>query len=162
MMAPFEDGKYSIRVDPGKFEIVLMKAFRGFNFTPSKCKMNVILGDIALRQLAIEKDFKIKRSGNEIYLYKAWHDNGFITLYKNDSVDKILSEMVDYTLEGLMIEDEPERKQVSVYIGPGEEQMIKLVNKGLGERNLNSTISMKKILKIKNKGDGGDEEEGEY
>ena len=121
--------------------------------------MNVILGDVALRQLAIEKDFKIKRSGDEIYLYKAWHDNGFVTLYKNDSVDKILSEIIDYTLEGLVIEDEPTKKQVSVYIGPGEEQMIKLVNNGNGERNVNSTISNKKILKIKNKDDDDNDEE---
>ena len=162
MMSPFEGGKYSVRVDPGKFEIILMKAMRGFNFTPAKCEMNVILGDKGLRALAIEKNFKIKRSGDEIYLYKAWHDNGFITLYKNDSVDKILTEMIDYTLEGLVIEDEPDRKQVSVYIGPGEEQMIKLVNKGKGERNLNSTISLKKILQIKDKKDGDENGEEEY
>lgn len=109
MMAPYEDGKYSVRVDPGKFEIILIKAYRGFNFTPSKSEMNVILGDGALRDLVIEKNFKIKRCGDEIYLYKAWHDNGFITLYKNESTDKILTEIVDYKLQGLIIEDEPKK-----------------------------------------------------
>lgn len=83
MMPPFEGISYSIRVDPGKFEIVIIKVFRGFNFTPQRCDMNVILGDNALRKLAIEKNFKIKRSGEEIFLYKAWHDNGFVTLYVN-------------------------------------------------------------------------------
>lgn len=34
-------------------------------------------------------------------LFKAWHDNGFVTLYINKSKDKILDEIVDYQLEGM-------------------------------------------------------------
>lgn len=67
----------------------------------------------------------------------------------NESTDRILTEMIDYQLEGLQIENEPEKKTVDVRIGPGEEQMVKLVNFGTGERNLNSTISMKNIIVLK-------------
>lgn len=37
-------------------------------------------------------------------LYKSWHDNGFVTLYINKSTNKILSEIVEYKLEGMVIE----------------------------------------------------------
>ena len=39
--------------------------------------------------------------------------------------------------------------------------MIKLVNDGTGERNLNSTVSVKKIMVIKNKKQDGEQDDDE-
>ena len=75
-------------------------------------------------------------------LYKAWHDNGFVTLYKNKSTNLILDEVVDYQLEGMQIEGLGHETSVHVKIGPGEEQFIKLVNTcgDGGVRKMNSTV----------------------
>ena len=61
-------------------------------------------------------------------LYKAWHDNGFVTLYINKSKNKVLTETVTYELEGMAIEGLDRETTVLVKVGPGEEFLIKLVN----------------------------------
>ena len=129
---------------PGQTEIVLIKASRGADFAPGPVHRNVLLGDTSLKQLAISKDFKISRVGEEIFLYKTWHENGFVTYYVNNSKDKILSEVIEYDIKGMEIEDLPGERNVKVKIGPGETQLVKLVNTD-GERSLKSNIASKKV-----------------
>jgi len=54
-------------------------------------------------------------------LFKAWHDNGFVTLYINKSTNKVLDEIVDYVLEGMQIEGLGKETTVHVRVAPGEE-----------------------------------------
>jgi hypothetical protein len=112
LLGQHQGAKYSISVGPYSKEIVLIRAERGFEFVPSYQDMNVFLGDNALKEIAIAKNFKLDRLENEIFLYKAWHDHGFVTLYINKSTDKILTETVDYMLTGLEILDDPYAKSV--------------------------------------------------
>ena len=135
LLGQHQGAKYSISVGPQQKEIVLIRVERGFEFVPSHQDMNVFLGDNALKAIAIAKNFKLDRLKDEIYLYKAWHDHGFVTLYINKSTDKILTETVDYMLTGLEIVDDPYGKSVQVNVGPGEEQLIKLIITS-GERSL--------------------------
>jgi len=67
-----------------------------------------------LEELALKSKFKVKRYEDEIYLYKAWHDNGFVTLYINESKDKELREVINYDIEGLEIEGLSGEKQYNV------------------------------------------------
>lgn len=109
------------------------------------------LGNTALRKIALDENFKIDRCKNEIVLYKAWHNNGFVTLYMNKSANKVLTELVEYNLQGMQIEGLEGDKQVFVNVGPGEEHLIKLVNTGsCEERKLQCTILQKKITYIDN------------
>lgn len=49
-------------------------------------------------------------------------------IYKNDTADKILNEEVNFELEGLAIEGEPEgTTTVAMEVGPGSEKIVKLV-----------------------------------
>lgn len=113
MCKPFSGQKFEITVGPGTTEIVLIKADRGSDFSPGFQLKNVILGDIALRELCLETNFKQKRREN-IYLYKAWHDNGFVTLYVNNTTDEVLTETVEYDIEGMEIEGLTGEKFVQV------------------------------------------------
>lgn len=108
----------------------------------------MILGNSALRKIALEENFKIQRYGDEIVVYKAWHENGFVTLYVNRSTDKILTEHVEYQLKGLELEGLEGDKSVFIRIGPGEEQLIKIVETGEGERELQTTILSKKVTTV--------------
>ena len=74
----------------------MIKAFRGADFAMGYHNMNVVLGNQVLRLLALNGSFVQQRKKDLIMLYKAWHDNGFVTLYKNDSTNLILDEIVDY------------------------------------------------------------------
>ena len=67
-----------------------------------------------MEELALKSKFKVKRYEDEIYLYKAWHDNGFVTLYINESKDKELREVINYDIEGLEIEGLSGEKQYNV------------------------------------------------
>ena len=67
-----------------------------------------------MEELALRSKFKVKRYEDEIYLYKAWHDNGFVTLYINESKDKELREVINYDIEGLEIEGLSGEKQYNV------------------------------------------------
>ena len=113
-----------------------------------------MLGDSSLKQLAISKDFKISRVGEkgkeEIFLYKTWHENGFVTYYVNNSKDKVLTEVVEYDLKGMEIEGLPNERNVKIKIGPGESQLVKLVNTS-GDRELKSNILSKKVTQLKEK-----------
>ena len=104
--------------------------------------MNVVLGNHVLRQLALQGNFRQDRKKDEIMLYKAWHDNGFITVYINKSKNKILHEVIDYQLEGMQIEGLGKETTVHVKVAPGEEQFIKLVNTCVdkGQRKMNSSV----------------------
>lgn len=110
----------------------------------------MVLGDSSLKQLAISKDFKISRVGEEIFLYKTWHENGFVTYYVNNSKDKVLTEVVEYDLKGMEIEGLPNERNVKIKIGPGECQLVKLVNTS-GDRELKSNILSKKVTQLKDK-----------
>jgi hypothetical protein len=139
-----------VEVGPGLTEIVLIKASRGADFAPGPVSRNVMLGDSSLKQLAISKDFRISRVGEEIFLYKTWHENGFVTYYVNDSKDKVLTEVVEYDLKGMEIEGLPNERNVKIKIGPGESQLVKLVNTS-GDRELKSNIVSKKVTQLKEK-----------
>ena len=104
-----------------------------------------------MEDLARDSQFKVKRYEDEIYLYKAWHDNGFVTLYINESTDKELREVVTYDIEGLEIDGLRGEKQVHVNVGPGEKKMIKLVNTGSegSVRKLQSQVQNIKVKHIK-------------
>lgn len=58
MCAPHTGQRFEMTVGPGSTEIVLIKADRGSDFSPGHQLKNVILGDLALRELCIETDFK--------------------------------------------------------------------------------------------------------
>lgn len=118
MCEPHKDQKFEITVGPGSTEIVLIKADRGCDFSPGHQLKNVYLGDIALRELAIKTNFKQNRRPG-IYLYKAWHDNGFITLYVNETADEVLSEIVEYDIKGMEIEGLSGEKSVAINVDPG-------------------------------------------
>ena len=59
-----------------------------------------------------------------------------------------MTELVQYELQGLQIEGLEGDKTVFVKVGPGEEQLIKIVNTGSPERKLTSVILSKKITNI--------------
>lgn len=124
-----------------------MKARRGAEFSPGEVTRNVILGEQSLKEIAIREDFKIQRCGDEIVLYKAWHENGFVTYYVNNSKDKVLNEVVEYDLQGLEIEGLAGERQVRIRIGPGEDHLVKLANTS-GERKLSSSIVSKKVTQL--------------
>jgi len=46
----------------------------------------------------------VSRQNDEIVVYKAWHENGFVVLYLNKSINLVLTEMVIFELENLKIE----------------------------------------------------------
>ena len=102
-------------------DIILIKCYRGANFQPGEGYRKVMLGDTALRTLALETNFKVSRLEDEIVLYKAWHENGFVTLYVNNTKDKVLTELVEYNLENMIIDGLEGDKTVFVKVGPGEE-----------------------------------------
>lgn len=89
---------------PKHTNVVLIRARRGANFTIESLYQNVYLGDKKLREICLQENFKVNRLRDEIVLYKAWHDNGFVALYQNNSTDKIYTEIIRYTLNGMVIE----------------------------------------------------------
>ena len=99
----------------------MIKAYRGEDFAMGYHNVNVVLGNTVLRLLALEGKFRQDRKKDEIMLYKAWHDNGFVTLYINKSTNKVLDEIVDYVLEGMQIEGLGKETTVHVRVAPGEE-----------------------------------------
>jgi hypothetical protein len=106
MLAPHSGKRFEISVGPCQKEIVLMKAKRGANYVPGEQKITVLLGNYALKQICLDSNFKIERHGDEIVLYKTWYQNGFVTLYQNNSKDTILEELIEYNvMEGLEVED---------------------------------------------------------
>jgi len=106
----------------------------------------VFHGDTALKNLCIKKDFEVERYKNEIVLYKAWYDDGFLTLYQNKSKDKNLEELIEFKMQGLEIEGLEGETRVSVELPPQSEKLIKLRNTGaMEERKLTSKILNKKI-----------------
>jgi hypothetical protein len=64
----------------------------------------------------------------------------------NRSTNLLLTEMVIFELENLQIDGLEGEKQVFVRVGPGEEQLIKLINVSEGERKLSSKVVEKKIV----------------
>ena len=123
-----------------------------------ECHQDVILGNNALRGIALESTFKINRDV-DITVYKAWHEHGFVTLYKNVSNNKRLEEIIEYNMKGLEIEGLESEKLVSISIGPQQEQLIKLKNTGEvgSERKLKSKILKQRIIRLNT--NGSEEEE---
>ena len=58
--------------------IILMKCIKGATIQNGNCKQTVILGNEALKKLAMSQDFKVSRHSDQILVYKAWHENGFV------------------------------------------------------------------------------------
>ena len=100
-MSPHSGEKFKVQVGSESTEVILIKAFRGSDFAMGYHNINVVLGNQVLRQLALDGNFRQDRKKNEISLFKSWHDNGFVTLYINNSTNKVLDEVVDYVLEGM-------------------------------------------------------------
>lgn len=147
MCAPYSGKRFDVSVGPLNTEIVLIKAMRGANFAPGLSTQNVILGNKALKKIAIQENFKVNRIGEQVVIYKAWHENGFVTLYQNKSRNILYSEIVHYELEGMVIDGIEEEKTVFVKIGPGEEQLVKLINtENSQERKLQSTVMEKNAV----------------
>jgi hypothetical protein len=96
MISPHSGESFKVQVGSESTEVVLIKAMRGADFAMGYHNMNVVLGNHVLRQLALQGNFRQDRKKDEIMLYKAWHDNGFITVYINKSKNKILNEVIDY------------------------------------------------------------------
>ncbi len=66
-----------------------------------------------------------------------------MTLYINNTDDEVLTEVIEYDLEGMEIEGLSGERNINVQVLPGQEQMIKLVNisnRGDVERKLSSTV----------------------
>ena len=106
-----------------------------------------MLGSNALRQIAIDQDFKVFRHTDQIVVYKAWHENGFVQLYINRSANLVYQEIVLFELQNLQIDGLEGEKQVFVNIGPGEEQMVKLsIIDDDQERKLSSKVSQSKTM----------------
>mgnify|MGYP001014306214 CR=1 FL=1 len=107
----------------------------------------VILTDNGLKNYVKEKNFWASRDGDDIGAFKSWHDNGFATLYINKTANKTFEELIKYELEGMTVENTGLKTGVvQVKIGPGEEQLIKLIDiKGAKEKKLSTTISRRKI-----------------
>ena len=105
MQHPHSGKSYDIRVGPMMSEIVLIKAYRGANYQPGVGKNKVILGDSVLRKMALESGFKVNRKNNtDIVIYKAWHENGFVQLYQNNSKHCVLTEVLEFTLTNMHID----------------------------------------------------------
>jgi hypothetical protein len=96
MISPHSGESFKVQVGSESTEVVLIKAMRGADFAMGYHNINVVLGNHVLRQLALQGNFRQDRKKDEIMLYKAWHDNGFITVYINKSKNKILNEVIDY------------------------------------------------------------------
>jgi hypothetical protein len=69
-----------------------------------------------------------------------------VQLYVNKSAEYLLQETVIFELDNLAIEGLEGEKQVRVKVGPGEEQIIKLVNMEEGERKLSMKVIDKQVL----------------
>ena len=80
-------------------------------------------------------------------IYKAWHESGFLTLYKNNSKSKVLTEVIEYQLENMYIDGMRDEKIAHVKVGPGEEQLIKIKNSTMDgkDRKLTSKIYNKLV-----------------
>lgn len=149
MCPPHSGHSYQISVGPQFTNIVLIRAKRGANFTIESLHQNVFLGDKALREICLNENFKVSRLRDEIVLYKAWHDNGFVALYQNNSEDKFYTETIRYFLQGLVLEGIEGDSTMQIKLAPGEEKLIKLSNKGeTGDRNLESQI-VEKYIEVK-------------
>jgi hypothetical protein len=79
-------------------------------------------------------------------LYKAWYDDGFLTLYQNKSTTKVLEELIEYEMEGLEIVGLEGEKRINIVVGPNSDKLIKLRNTSENcKRSLSSKILNKKI-----------------
>jgi hypothetical protein len=92
---------FKISVGPLMEDIVLIKMKRGAVFQIGENKQTVLLGNLALKQIALEQNFQISRHSDQIVVYKAWHENGFVQYYVNKSNNLLLTEMVIFELENL-------------------------------------------------------------
>jgi hypothetical protein len=120
MMLPQVGPKLDVTVKPNSYEIVLMKAKAGANYNYGEQDRGVILGDTALKQYCIDKNFFVEKDGPDLGLYKTWHDNGFITLYVNKTTNKKLVETLKYTLKGMTVENTGQNVgTVQINVGPG-------------------------------------------
>lgn len=155
-----EEKAFDVSVGPGNNEVILMKVFKRAVIQAGICHKKVLLGNEALKRIAMNNDFKLYRDKEtqKIAVYKAWYDEGFIQYYKNSSNDLILEERAIFELENMQIDGRGNEKEVNVILGPGEELLIKInmVEEGK-ERKVSSKVADKTIKLIDR---GGDDSQG--
>ena len=76
--------------------------------------------------MCLSADKKEQIQDHDIWKYELQHDYGMFFLYVNKTTDKVLTEDIDYVLEGLEVMNQDDKKKVRVRVGPGEEQIVQL------------------------------------
>lgn len=118
--------KYELIVGPGGTQTVLMKAaLTGFSAT-AQITQSIKHETSTLRRMCLEADKKERIRGSDIWKYELQHDFGMFFLYVNKTTDKILTEDIEYALEGLEVINQDDKKKVQVRVGPGSEQIVQL------------------------------------
>lgn len=106
-----------------------MKAKRiaKFNIAQSQTRMTVMLGQRALKNIALQQNYKVSRHNDQILVYKAWYEGGFVQYYVNNSTNIVLEEKLMFELENMQIDGMENEKVYQVKVLPGKEQLINII-----------------------------------
>lgn len=98
----------------------------------SSSSTQVAFGGKKLKELCRQEGKKNPRpdpdsgEAKEIFQYSYQHADGICYLYVNNTEKEILEEEIEFTLQGLEIEDKPGERTLEFKVGPGQEKFIKL------------------------------------
>ena len=122
--------KYTLEVGPSESKIVILEAsLNGFSYSSSIAR-EVVLGDSSLKKLCMTEDNKAQRGTDPIFCYTLQHPAGIFFVWQNETENLKYTEIVTFDMEGLQVVGHEDQEVVTIVVGPGEEESLKLTTTG--------------------------------